>query len=553
VQGQAPADSIPMLVDQLTVALLREVLPQGTERNAARLSQSMTSSLPALKAYLAGEQKFRRARPQDAVGDFARAIELDSTFAFALYRLALAEGWTVSPHFLGVEGRDYTGEAARHAERLAPRDAALVRALTLLNPGLVQALDTLTALTNRYPDDSEVWFLLGDALFHLGGAALQPPDAFRDALDRSIRLDSGFAPAYLHLAEDAFDRLDTAMVRRISASLRSIDPSSPKAVGISLAYDLAWADGVGRTLARRALDTMSTLALLTAKHAMNATPELSDPAMAAAHVLATQDRHPRQNQAQGYVGKAWVHFSRGQLRAGREMFLKGMQLFGAPEWYLESFGLQLIQYAYLVGVPDSVGVRKSYDLTKAGADTLADPEWMGRLAAMYGEWDQVERWRSLMDHQMLVAQKEGDSLALRGYQQDARILDALLEDKGRNGESVMREMQQASRTYPLNLNWSTNEPLLRLEIARRHASAGNLREAERYLASINFLSAGWPLVRGAVEFQRAQIAERLGQTEKARALYGRVADGLRDCDPELHPFLLESRRALQRISRVASR
>src|SRR4029453_17149497 len=113
--------------------------------------------------------------------------------------------------------------------------------------------------------------------------------------------------------------------------------SSAKAIGISPAYELAWGDSVARTTARRALDTMPTLALLTAKHAMNATPELGDAALAVAHVLATQDRHPRENRAQGWVGKGWVHFSRGQLRAGREMLLEGMRLFGAPEWYVEAF------------------------------------------------------------------------------------------------------------------------------------------------------------------------------------------------------------------------
>jgi hypothetical protein len=177
---------------------------------------------------------------------------------------------------------------------------------------------------------------------------------------------------------------------------------------------------------------------------------------------------------------------------------------------------------------------------------------MGRLAAMYGEWDEVERWRRLMDYQILSAQKQGDSLALRGFRQDARILDALLASKGRDSGLLMRELQRASRTYPLNLNWATNEPLLRLEIARRHIAAGNLREAERYLASINFLSAGWPLVRGVVEFQRAQIAERLGETARARALYARVATGLRDCDPELRPILTEAREALQRTGGMAS-
>ena len=50
-------------------------------------------SIVALKAFLQGEQHFRRGVLDSAIASFQRAVDLDSTFALALRRLALAHGW----------------------------------------------------------------------------------------------------------------------------------------------------------------------------------------------------------------------------------------------------------------------------------------------------------------------------------------------------------------------------------------------------------------------------------------------------------------------------
>jgi len=87
-RARGPADSIFALVDRLALEILR-LMPGGDARDLARidLARVNTASLPALKAFLEGEVRFRRSQFESAADAFGRAVEADSTFALARYRL----------------------------------------------------------------------------------------------------------------------------------------------------------------------------------------------------------------------------------------------------------------------------------------------------------------------------------------------------------------------------------------------------------------------------------------------------------------------------------
>jgi class 3 adenylate cyclase/TolB-like protein len=169
-----PPESLPELIDRFALQVLQAgVASAGTgELPALDLGRLATSSLPALRAYLVGTQDFRRSRWMEAQNAFRNAIDADSTFAQALYRMSLARSWASQPHALG---RDLFGDAARrHSGRLPERDRLLVQAYDELNRSSSGAIATLEHLTALYPDDVEGWFLLGDAYYHLGGGGRAP-------------------------------------------------------------------------------------------------------------------------------------------------------------------------------------------------------------------------------------------------------------------------------------------------------------------------------------------------------------------------------------------
>ena len=86
------ADRVDRLADSLTVWLLRE-LGRTRRIEVFRTTSMGSTSLPALKAFLRGEQWFRRASWDSAIVSYEQAIALDSTFPLALWRSSVVLGW----------------------------------------------------------------------------------------------------------------------------------------------------------------------------------------------------------------------------------------------------------------------------------------------------------------------------------------------------------------------------------------------------------------------------------------------------------------------------
>jgi len=204
------ADRVDRLADSLTTDVLRNLGRQGPDVRV-RLAAVATTSLPALKAFLQGEQLLRRFSLDSALEQFAAAAERDSTFALALRRLGLVRGWR------GESGGSAALAAGRFNHNLAPRDSLLIAADSL-EAASDNSLDRaylshrrrkfakLEQASRRYPEDPEVWYSLGEARFHLGYVVGSTAQQTVEAFDRAIALDSAFAPAYFHSVQLALDR-----------------------------------------------------------------------------------------------------------------------------------------------------------------------------------------------------------------------------------------------------------------------------------------------------------------------------------------------------------
>jgi hypothetical protein len=160
------------LTDSATTALLRE-LGRVRTISATRTASLGSRSLPALKAFFRAEQFYRRAAWDSAEYYATRAVQIDSTFALARARVALARAWNDKTRI--PEG----DRAWQYNHGLAPRDSLLLlqwrlQALAYEQPesSVVhrrRAYGVLQALTSRYPDDPEAWFQLGEFIHHSSG------------------------------------------------------------------------------------------------------------------------------------------------------------------------------------------------------------------------------------------------------------------------------------------------------------------------------------------------------------------------------------------------
>ncbi len=182
--GALPAD-LTSGVDRLVYGLVATELRSPGD-TVAGLAASTSHSAPALRAYLDGERELRDARPAAALAHFQRAVELDSLFALAWYRLARAAKWNDvdSLNALATE-RAYTLRAS-----LPLRLQEIVRgyyAFRFGNPSDAERI--LKQVTVDYPTAIDAWMLLGESRFEQNPYYGRPLDDARDAFRRVMELD----------------------------------------------------------------------------------------------------------------------------------------------------------------------------------------------------------------------------------------------------------------------------------------------------------------------------------------------------------------------------
>lgn len=204
-------DRLDRLADSAAVHILQSIGATGIRGlGLARATGIGSASLPAVKAFLTGEQFLRHSEWDSALVAYQQAIGTDSNFTLAYAHAGLAAGW-------GRSGSDslttrYQLRAGALNHGLAPRDSFLVQSESLMTmvfegPQTLagkwwtygkRAISALEEAVRRYPDDPELWYSLGDARFHAGMLAGESSRQALDAFDRAIALDSTFSPAYVH-------------------------------------------------------------------------------------------------------------------------------------------------------------------------------------------------------------------------------------------------------------------------------------------------------------------------------------------------------------------
>ncbi|MDQ3674027.1 MAG: hypothetical protein M3365_06605, partial [Gemmatimonadota bacterium] len=203
---------------------------------------------PALKAFLQGEQYYRRTSWDSAAVSYRNAIALDTGFALALRRAGLVTAWRVSESDSSARAFFLRAGARNHG--LAPRDSLLIVSDSLsaaLEIGASSIPDwrtvrrlfaTVNEAVVRYPDDPEVWYRVGEARFHHGYGSifdLSEPE-IRDAFNRAVSLDSAFAPAYIHLIELGFTLEGANAGRAAAREYLARNPAGAHADGVKLLY-----------------------------------------------------------------------------------------------------------------------------------------------------------------------------------------------------------------------------------------------------------------------------------------------------------------------------
>lgn len=525
-------DEMTALVDQLTLELLRRVW-QGDNLPEVRVSAMTTSSIPALRAYLEGEQAFRRMQFTEAQAAFTRAIEADSAFAIAHYRLAQTFGW-----FRGLGASEvprHLAAAERHSTGLPRRDSLLIRGWKLADvDGDLDAIPLFRGLTERYPDDVEAWHGLGDALFHMGAQIGQPITAAIEPLERTLEIDSTFAPSLIHLIEIAYWQGDTEHGRRWTERYLALDTTSLYARSFRLVSALQFGSSTDSAGAAAALDTLDAELL----HWMTARMRGSGPNLPVYEMVTlslADERFDDADRAMAFWHLAEAHLRYGHVAVAVDLFEQVTTLAKG----FEDNVLFVMANARELGIATDSA---SNALVERLADAVDRPVPALSVSSVRNDADDEA------DAAVAWLEAEADSAEMKGYAERARsIRGQALTLSGRIAaarDSVDTAIARLRRGLAMiNATWNRTRDLDRYWLAHLVEGRGGDLEALTIYGSLYWNSWLEPLAF----YHRAELHERRGELDDAARFYARFLELWHDADPHLQPRVEAARLALQRL------
>ncbi|CAA9339670.1 MAG: hypothetical protein AVDCRST_MAG11-2915 [uncultured Gemmatimonadaceae bacterium] len=317
VNVRGEASRVDALADSLALRMLPSMGSGGANVMASTLSSMGTASLPALKAYLQGQQYYRRGLTDSSRLAYEAAVAADSLFSLGWRGVAsiyIRTGRESAP-----EAHAALGRAIRLRRGGSPRDSmllrgdslrlALVRRAPAANdaladvPGVHALLATLRDATGRYPSDAELWLELGDAGYHFGGLAGVADSVVLRDFERAIALDSMVLVPYVHAYGLALRTGRLREASRHARRLARLGPANAAPYYVLQATLLDSAPVVTRE-ARALLDTLPARYVAFALQEVRLAPEATALALAmAAHVSSRLSRDPSAADS-GDLGRA---------------------------------------------------------------------------------------------------------------------------------------------------------------------------------------------------------------------------------------------------------
>jgi tetratricopeptide (TPR) repeat protein len=209
--GRLAARSIGALAE-------RERLDVG----ASRAAFTCTSSAAALGHLLQGQAKFWAGDYDGASSSYREAIEADSTCGLGYLRLSDVDGW----RYDYSDALTTVDAGIRRNPTLPSRWVQLLRArreFVLGNGEDAIAMFQDAVLDDR--SDIDAWLGLGESLFHYAAYAGHSAADAQPALERTVQLDSAFAPVYDHLVDLALLAGDSGRAVKYVRRMGREDPS----------------------------------------------------------------------------------------------------------------------------------------------------------------------------------------------------------------------------------------------------------------------------------------------------------------------------------------
>jgi eukaryotic-like serine/threonine-protein kinase len=549
------------LADSLGYRILR-ALGQSRPIGSVRQVSIGSRSLPALKAFLQGEQFYRRGLWDSALVHYHEAIAADSNFGLAYYRMTLVLGWNPPTAGAYRPGEQYARQAELLNHGISPRESLLIAAGSLAFPvddvttvrdfvtSPFRAMAALEEAVRRYPQDPEAWYALGEARYHLPRPVATAPAQTLEAFERAIALDSGFGPAYEHLLSLTIKVGRPDLARRYAARYLSLDPTGESATSVRLAALLLGPQRARAPETAALIDTASihTLFSVGVEH-LGSWPDSGETAVWVLRKIGEGRRAPGGDAPfvldslmwPQYVAKALTF--RGHLR---EAYQTDRQLLLHPEASAWSGFLDPFLDLSLFGViPDSMASATfKRSLEPSASWEPFTPRHLRGLPWWLARRDTTSLARFAQRAAEVARRPTTPEVALRARLLGAAATAYLALGRGDSAGALQR-LEAIPDTLCLADGFAANCFHVKLALARLLSARGEYRRAGDLLDRWRWDANGPFFTIATLELGR--IAEEMGERGKAIESYQFVVDGWRRADPELQPYVAEAREALERL------
>jgi tRNA A-37 threonylcarbamoyl transferase component Bud32 len=411
---RARASDLGQLGDTLAVSLVTAIAPELAQ--SYRVVGSLGGvSLGAQREFLRGEAAFQQDAWSLAERHFESALDLDSTFALAAWRLANVKRWRRLPY-----GDDLRKLYDSRDARLPPLDRELIAALN--EPSIRGRIARLDSVVARFPDDAYARLLLAEEVFHRGPLVGRGLDQGARAMADAVARDSSLALAYDHLVFAAIRQGRRAEARRAIDFRRRVgtarSPGDPDILPLArLAYDerfVPWRARFKRSYLGWAADSAQVEGISRVFRTAVAWSDIPASQVELSDLLLNSARSDSALRASAHEGKAIglmalgrPHQALAQVDSAAAMFGSGAARLEQAEWrlVLRALGLPVSEagewrarVATFAGDP-VLGPRAAWALglaAYAGGDTTEGKSWQDRLRSDLPQGRALERFLGAM-------------------------------------------------------------------------------------------------------------------------------------------------------------
>jgi DNA-binding SARP family transcriptional activator/TolB-like protein len=508
------------IVDELTAKLLSS-RNSGPSARLYRSAILTTSSITALKAYLDGERDFREARYISAQQRFRTAVEADSAFALAYFRLSQSAELTGETTLAAWAA----GEALEHGRGLGRYEKQHAEAWRLTLQGQARrAMGIYQDLINEDTTDIEALQQLAYLQYYWGPRYGHPASESGRAWRRVLNLDPYNPLALVHLARIMAQNGNREEFRWLADRMSRFGPETDRGLELRALSAFVFGDSASQRGVARDLSTVTP----NVRRRVLTSIFTSWTDLGSASSLASNNARTK-NKGDGELGDAdddWLQASVSVARGNIRQALAAVRHDGP----MAALYTGAIMFVYSTAVPREEMQTLRDELTStAGSHTdvplrAASHYVAGLLDLRLGDTAAVARE---------IAQL-GTARTSTGAPRSSRLLNAELfrsrGDRRRALAALGTPVVEGSRiptgfAFPL-----AHERFLRGELLRELQRPG---EALRWYSTFPD-PAGYDLIYLASATSRiAETYEKLGNRAAAEKFNRRLALLWRDADPAL--------------------